>query len=199
MKALQDSNGVEAGIQIAYLSPDLLFSVEVLEFAEAKARTLLPEWLGRNCFDDDGPCVGKFYDILLRRLYMCVLQAPPHSSDAAPLPRGQPRPAVLAGRGSTPPPSPRFAPSATLFDPETEKRCYNHARSDLADTAALAAFKLWGRRPQAEQLLRIAIIVRHTQPKAEETMMFRGANGAEVAHDYSWIAQDRWMEPDVLD
>ncbi|KAF7362562.1 hypothetical protein MVEN_00604500 [Mycena venus] len=95
--ALNDRNNFDAEIQMAYLSPDLLFSVEVLESAEKRgldapdptgnsesliripgiARDLLINRLGAECFDDDGPCVGKFCDtgLLLTRPYMRVLQA----------------------------------------------------------------------------------------------------------------------------
>jgi hypothetical protein len=95
MKALEDKNNFDAEIQMAYLSPDLSFSVEVLEFAEVKglapsvrsllsisynsspARALLMDRLGADCFADDGPCVGKFCsaELLLTRPYMRVLQA----------------------------------------------------------------------------------------------------------------------------
>ncbi|KAJ7653641.1 hypothetical protein DFH06DRAFT_1093191 [Mycena polygramma] len=76
-KAREDKNNFDADIQMSYLSPDLFFSVEVLEFAEQRARDLLIDRLGANCFSDDGPCVGKFCDesLLPTRPYMRVLQA----------------------------------------------------------------------------------------------------------------------------
>ncbi|KAJ7618718.1 hypothetical protein FB45DRAFT_1063294 [Roridomyces roridus] len=73
-EAMKDKNNYDAEIQFAYLSPDLLFSIEVMESAEKRGRALLKSRLGANCFDDNGPCVGKFHDIVLTRPYMRVLQ-----------------------------------------------------------------------------------------------------------------------------
>ncbi|KAK7045140.1 hypothetical protein R3P38DRAFT_3433879 [Favolaschia claudopus] len=75
--AMKDRNNFDAEIQMAYLSPELSFSVEVLESAEKRARMLLKTRLGSNCFDDSGPCVGRFFDstLLITRPYMRILQA----------------------------------------------------------------------------------------------------------------------------
>ncbi|KAJ7509144.1 hypothetical protein B0H11DRAFT_1963979 [Mycena galericulata] len=249
MKALDDHNNVDADIQMAYLSPDLLFSVEVLEFAEKKARALLINHLGPDCFDDGGPCVGKFWEIVLTRPYMRVLQAlvrmcfetkqfekatntiiemmrlcPQDSLNQAfwlgpfLIRTGRHADALffcqvrleatknnsIPLRGGT-----VFrTPSPSLLTPETEERYSKYAASDMTHTAALAAFKLWGRCPQAAQLLRIAvrsnpailvkIIARRARP-VQGTLTSRMFNGQEEAHDYLWMAQDLWMEPDVWD
>ncbi|KAF7368590.1 hypothetical protein MVEN_00182800 [Mycena venus] len=80
------------------------------------------------------------------------------------------------------------APSDKLLPPETEE-------------------KLWGRSPQAAQLLRIAarvnpgilikIMARRARPT--EGKQHAPMNGPDEAHDYLWIAQDLWMVPDVWD
>ncbi|KAJ7087158.1 hypothetical protein C8R44DRAFT_687388 [Mycena epipterygia] len=251
MKALEDKNNFDAEIQMAFLSPDLLFSVEVLESAEARARALLIKHLGSDCFDDGGPCVGRFCDskILLTRPYMRVLQAlvrmcfetKQYEKGATtiiemmrlspgdnlsqrfwlgPLLIRRARPAdalffcqawlqaaansTALVRGGT-----VFQPpSQALLPPETEELYSKYAASHLTHTAALAAFKLWGRCPQAAQFLRIAvranpailvkIIARRPRP-TEGKMTGRMYNGLEEAHDYLWIAQDLWMESDVWD
>ncbi|KAJ7440939.1 hypothetical protein FB451DRAFT_1299348 [Mycena latifolia] len=74
--ALKDRNNFDADIQLVYLTSDLSLPVHLLECAEKRARDLLISRLGADCFDDNGPCVGKFGDsgLLLTRPYMRVLQ-----------------------------------------------------------------------------------------------------------------------------
>ncbi|KAJ6623261.1 hypothetical protein B0H10DRAFT_808582 [Mycena sp. CBHHK59/15] len=76
----------------------------------------------------------------------------------------------------------------------------------LLHTAALASFKLWGSCPQAAQYLRVAakanphiltkILGRRSQPDSLN-MSARGINSSEEAHDYLWLTQDLWMDPEV--
>ncbi|KAJ6454130.1 hypothetical protein C8R45DRAFT_944721 [Mycena sanguinolenta] len=85
------------------------------------------------------------------------------------------------------------APSDELLSPEIEEKYATTAPSTMAYTAALAAFKLWGRSPQTSQLLRIAvrtnpailakIIGRRTQP-TEAKNGPGDFNGPNEAHDY---------------
>ncbi|KAJ7730155.1 hypothetical protein B0H16DRAFT_1775244 [Mycena metata] len=237
--ALKDKNNFDAEIQMAYLSPDLLFSVEVLETSEKRARAVLIKRLGAKCFDDDGPCVGRFCDaeLLLTRPYMRVLQALVRIRTIIEMLRlcpgdnllqrwwlgpllirtGRPADALSFCQtwlqtfetGRTPirggtlfPP-----PSKKLLDAETEDRFARYAPCNMVYTAALAAFKLWGLCAQSAQFLRIAartnpailakIIARRAQPKEGNLTMQTERNGSEEAHDYLWMAQDLWMEPDV--
>ncbi|KAJ6620500.1 hypothetical protein B0H10DRAFT_2021817 [Mycena sp. CBHHK59/15] len=233
--ALEDKNNFDAEIQMAYLSPDLHFSVRVLEVSERRARALLKQHLGADCFDDDGPCVGQFGVILLTRPYMRVLQAlarmcyeTKQYEKAVPLCQrfwlgplllrvARPADALsfcqtwlhIGEVGGAPPPRGGTlfaAPSRTLLAPEHEERFARAAASDLAHTAALAAFRLWGPCAQAAQYLRIGVrtnpailvkvIGRRARPESGN-MNPRGFNGPEEAHDYLWIAQDLWEEPDV--
>ncbi|KAJ7689612.1 hypothetical protein B0H17DRAFT_1066332 [Mycena rosella] len=248
MIALKDKNNFDAEIKMAFLSPDLFFSVEVLESAEARARALLIQHLGADCFNDCGPCVGKFWDILLTRPYMRVLEAlvrmyfeTKQYGKAATtiiemlrlcpgdnmqqrawlgpllIRAGRPADALFfcqtwiqfAGKGTLIKGGTAFrAPSDKLLSPDSEEQYAQYPAGNLAHTAALAAFKLWGPCPQAAQLLRIAartnpailarIIGRRAQP-VEGKMTPRARNGPEDAHDYLWIAQDLWMEPAVWD
>ncbi|KAJ7902225.1 hypothetical protein B0H13DRAFT_1621620 [Mycena leptocephala] len=250
LTALEDRNNFDADIQLAYLIPDLWLSVQLLEFAEQRARTLLISRLGPDCFDDNGPCVGKFGDsaLLLTRPYMRVLQglirmcvdakqyekaictiietlrlnpidelyqrwwlAPllirtgrfadalffcqswiPHEMD-----RSVGRP--ISG-GTT-----FRAPSDKLLPPGTEEKYALRAPCEMMHTAALAAFRLWGRSPQTAQLLRIAarrnpgILARIMARRARPTdgKQHAAMNGPDVAHDYLWAVQDLWMAPDV--
>ncbi|KAJ6580004.1 hypothetical protein DFH09DRAFT_1260399 [Mycena vulgaris] len=96
------------------------------------------------------------------------------------------------------------APSNKLLPPETEENYAQRAPCGMMHSAALAAFRLWGRSPQAAQLLRIAAC---TNPGILAKIMARRArptegkkhamNGPDEAHDYLWTAQDLWMAPDV--
>ncbi|KAJ7153101.1 hypothetical protein C8R43DRAFT_1002904 [Mycena crocata] len=249
LKALEDMNNFDADIQMAYLSPDLDFSIEVLEFAEARARSLLMQRLGPNCFHDEGPCVGRFYEIILTRPYMRVLQAlgrmcfetKQYEKGANTLIEmlrlcpgdnlgqrfwlgpflirsGRVADALsfcqtwlngTVGGGTLVKGGTAFqAPSRALLTAEDEAKYVKYAACDLVHTAALAAFKLWGRCPQAAQFLRIAVrtnpnilvkvIGRRSWP-TEGVMTSRARNGPEDAHDYLWMAQDLWMESEVWD
>ncbi|KAJ6506845.1 hypothetical protein C8R45DRAFT_970713 [Mycena sanguinolenta] len=249
--ARKDGNNFDAEIQMAYLSPDLLFSIKVLESAEKRARTLLLNRLGKECFDDGGPCVGRFWDasLLPTRPYMRVLQAlvrmcfetkqyekgartiiemlrlsPGDNLNQrwwlAPMliRTGRFADALffcqlliqlsesggIPMRGGT-----TFKPpSDKLLNPETEAKYAKIAPCAMVHNAALAAFKLWGRSPQASQLLRIAartnpdilakIIGRRARP-TEGKVVAGDFNGPNEAHDYLWMAQDLWMTPDVWD
>ncbi|KAF8206808.1 hypothetical protein K438DRAFT_1816452 [Mycena galopus ATCC 62051] len=249
--AMEDRNNFDAEIQMAYLSPDLFFSVQVLEFAEKRARALLIDRLGTNCFDDQGPCVGKFWDdtLLPTRPYMRVLQAlvrmcyetKQYDKSArtiiemlrlcpgdnlnqrwwlAPLliRTGRFADALFfcqlwiqsIGIGTPVRGGTVFqAPSDKLLIPETEEKYGKIAPCAMAHNAALAAFKLWGRSPQASQFLRIAarsnpgilakVLGRVQRPTEGKLGAHTGFNGTDEAHDYLWVAQDLWMETDVWD
>jgi len=79
-------------------------------------------------------------------------------------------------------------------------------KADMAYTAALAAYKLWGDCELARQYLHIGaaknpfvlikILAKVDQPR-EPNSLPRSMNGPEDAHDYLWLAQDLWMAPDV--
>ncbi|KAJ7201991.1 hypothetical protein B0H12DRAFT_1162915 [Mycena haematopus] len=249
--AMKDRNNVDAEIQMAYLSPDLLFSVKVLESAEKRARALLLKRLGSDCFDDGGPSVGRFWDaaLLPTRPYMRVLQAlvrmcfetkqydkgvrtviemlrlcPGDNLNQrwwlAPMliRTGRFADALFfcqlwvqsAKSGTTPIRGGTVfkAPSDKLLIPETEETYATTAACGMVHNAALAAFKLWGRSPQASQLLRIAartnpgilakIVGRRARP-TQGKLTHSGFNGPDEAHDYLWVAQDLWMTPDVWD
>ncbi|KAF7341828.1 hypothetical protein MSAN_02038000 [Mycena sanguinolenta] len=252
--AMKDGNNFDAEIQMAYLSPDLLFSIEMLESAEKRARALLLNRLGEDCFDDGGPCVGRFWDasLLPTRPYMRVLQAlvrmcfetkqcEKGARTIIEMLRLSPGDNLnqrwwlgpmlirtgrfadalsfcqlwikLSGSSSIPIRGGTVfkPPSDKLLVPETEAKYAKIAPCAMVHNAALAAFKLWGRCPQASQLLRIAartnpdilakIIGRRARP-GEYRRVKVGAgdfNGPNEAHDYLWVAQDLWMAPDVWD
>ncbi|KAJ7925617.1 hypothetical protein B0H13DRAFT_2569451 [Mycena leptocephala] len=222
--ALNDRNNFDAAIQLARL--------------------------GADCFDDNGPCVGKFGDsvLLLTRPYMRVLQglvrmyfeAKQYEKAArtiietlrlnpsdelyqrwwlAPLLIRTGRfadalffcqlwihPDVDRSVGTPISGGTAFRePSDKLLPPETEEKYAQRAPCGMMYSAALAAFRLWGRSPQTAQLLRIAartnpgilakIIARRARPT--EGKQHAPMNGTDEAHDYLWTAQDLWMAPDV--
>ncbi|KAF5326334.1 hypothetical protein D9611_000725 [Ephemerocybe angulata] len=78
---------------------------------------------------------------------------------------------------------------------------------ELAYTAALASFKVFGDCPLSTQYLRMAskinphiilrIIGRVRQPNGLYEEEQRGMNGPEDAIDYLWLTQDLWMENSV--
>ncbi|KAJ7646016.1 hypothetical protein DFH06DRAFT_1270905 [Mycena polygramma] len=253
--ALKDRNNFDADIQLAHVTGDPSVSVQLLESTEARARALLISRLGADCFDDNGPCVGKFGDskLLLTRPYLRVLQglmrmyidakqyekATRTSIETlrlspldeifqrwwmAPLlirtgrfadalyfcqvwihceldRSGKGAGLATPIRGGT-----AFrAPSDKLLPPTTEEEYAQRAQCGMMHSAALAAFKLWGRSPQSAQLLRIAA---RTNPGILAKIMARRARptgakqhaplqGPDMAHDYLWIAQDLWEAPDV--
>ncbi|KAJ7880001.1 hypothetical protein B0H14DRAFT_2500435 [Mycena olivaceomarginata] len=252
--ALKDRNNFDADIQLAYLTSDPSLSVQLLECAEKRARALLISRLGADCFDDNGPCVGKYGDsgLLLTRPYMRVLQGlvrmcfdakqyekaartiietlrlgPSEALDQrwwlAPLliRTGRFADALFfcqlwihldvedsVGRpirGGT-----VFrAPSDKLLPPEMEEEYAQRAPTGMMHSAALAAFRLWGRSPQTAQLLRIAartnpdilarIMARRARPSSSHPLCkhHSSMNGPDEAYEYLWTAQDLWMAPDV--
>ncbi|KAJ7455452.1 hypothetical protein FB451DRAFT_1564897 [Mycena latifolia] len=245
--ALKDRNNFDADIQLAYLTSDLPLSVHLLECAEKRARDLLISRLGADCFDDNGPCVGKFGDsgLLLTRPYMRVLQGLVRMCFDAKQYEKATRTIIETLRLN---PSDELyqrwcgstevehsfdtpirggtsfrAPSDTLLPPETEEKYAQRAPCGMMHSAALAAFRLWGRSPQASQLLRIAartnpgILAKIMARRARPSKLFPspllyphtdyGAiaagkqhapmNGPDDAHDYLWTTQDLWMAPDV--
>jgi hypothetical protein len=64
------------------------------------------------------------------------------------------------------------APSDKLLPPEMEEEYAQRAPTGMMHSAALAAFRLWGRSPQAAQLLRIAA---RTNPDILARIMARRA------------------------
>ncbi|KAL4065599.1 hypothetical protein V8B97DRAFT_1919737 [Scleroderma yunnanense] len=73
-KAMEDENNLDAFIQSAFLH-HLPEAVKVLEQAEEKGREALKCRLGRDCFDDGSKSVGHFYELIVTRPYIRVLQA----------------------------------------------------------------------------------------------------------------------------
>ncbi|KAL4072080.1 hypothetical protein J3A83DRAFT_4390475 [Scleroderma citrinum] len=73
-KAMEDENNLDAFIQFAFLH-HLPEAVKVLEQAEEKGREALKCRLGRDCFDDGSKSVGHFYELIVTRPYIRVLQA----------------------------------------------------------------------------------------------------------------------------
>ncbi|KAF5329336.1 hypothetical protein D9619_009278 [Psilocybe cf. subviscida] len=76
----------------------------------------------------------------------------------------------------------------------------------LPHTGALAAFKLWGDCSDSRAYLEFAVkctphillkVLGRVKKPETLNMMPRSQNGPEEAHDYLWLAQDMWMEPDV--
>ncbi|KAJ7646024.1 hypothetical protein DFH06DRAFT_1424747 [Mycena polygramma] len=239
--ALKDRNNFDADIELAYCIPDLPLAVKLLECTEERARALLISRLGPDCFDDNGPCVGKFGDskLLLTRPYLRVLQGLMRMCMNAKQYEKAARTAIETLRLSpideiyqrwwTAPlliRTGRFAdalffcqvwihceldrsgdglrtpirggtvfraPSDKLLPPETEERYARREPCGMMHSAALAAFRLWGRSPQTAQLLCIAA---RTNPGIFASIMARRAQPNE-ANDYLWIAQDLWMAPDV--
>ncbi|KAJ7203297.1 hypothetical protein GGX14DRAFT_535918 [Mycena pura] len=74
LRAIKDEQNLDAWIQMAFMC-DRNKAVEILEMAESTGRMLMQTTLGSDAFADDGPHVGKFWDILAARPYMRVLQA----------------------------------------------------------------------------------------------------------------------------
>ncbi|KAJ7769866.1 hypothetical protein B0H16DRAFT_1365255 [Mycena metata] len=246
--ALKDPNNFDAYIQLALqVAPAL--SVQLLEVAEKRARDLLISRLGPDCFDDNGPCVGKFGDsgLLLTRPYMrvldslvrmcfyaeqyekgvdtCIETLRLNPIDELYQRRWLPSLLIRTGRfadalffcqvwmrhdtdrGSSSPirgGTAFRAPDDKLLWPEVEKYA-TRAAVDMIYSAALAAFKLWGRSPLAAQLLRMAarknpgvlanIMARRTRPTDGKRHSPLG--DADIAHEYLWVAQDLWMAPEV--
>ncbi|KAJ7769805.1 hypothetical protein B0H16DRAFT_1516473 [Mycena metata] len=234
--ALKDPNNFDAYIQLALqVAPAL--SVQLLEVAEKRARDLLISRLGPDCFDDNGPCVGRFGDsgLLLTRPYMRVLgglvrmcfHAEQYEKGVNtcietlrlnPIDELYQRwwlPSLLIRTG-------RFADalffcqvwihhddngsdSSPIRGGHRMEEEYARADCDMIHSAALAAFRLWGRSPQTAQLLRIAarnnpsvlanILARRTRPT--DGKRHAPMAGADMAHDYLWIAQDLWTAPEV--
>ncbi|KAL0945608.1 hypothetical protein HGRIS_014763 [Hohenbuehelia grisea] len=116
---------------------------------------------------------------------------------------GSARGGAIPTRGGTAFPS--TPPEKKLFDSEEERG------ADMMDgthlyTMALAAFKLWGDSAEACQFLSMAaranphILIRILGKVTRPTSLNgqpRQMNGPEEAHDYLWLAQDLWEEPDV--
>lgn len=117
-------------------------------------------------------------------------------------------------------------PSYEPLSAEREKELSPWTKANLALTAALASFKLFGDCPASRQYLRIGaklnptvmikILARRPPPgqrifykvstdrtnnrvlwTGDLNMNPRQMNGPEDAHDYLWLTQDLWMEPDV--
>ncbi|RDB23903.1 hypothetical protein Hypma_009261 [Hypsizygus marmoreus] len=98
------------------------------------------------------------------------------------------------------------APTKELLPLEREKLLSEWGEGSLLHTAALASFKLWGDCPQSRQYLKMAAsaqpnillkVLGLVSRPANLNMDPRSLNGPEEAHDYLWLTQDLWMEPDV--
>ncbi|KAK0451220.1 uncharacterized protein EV420DRAFT_1561559, partial [Desarmillaria tabescens] len=75
LRAIQDHNNLDAFIELSFLMPDSESRLDVLATAAKEGQRLLKSRLGPNCFDDNGPYAGRFWEILDTRPYMRVLQA----------------------------------------------------------------------------------------------------------------------------
>ncbi|KDR77979.1 hypothetical protein GALMADRAFT_1295800 [Galerina marginata CBS 339.88] len=98
------------------------------------------------------------------------------------------------------------APSRSLLSASQAREQSRFAIANMMHDAALASFRLFGDCPQSRQFLKIAayvqpiiftkILTRASRPEKLD-MHPRPDNGPEDAHDYLWLTQDLWMEPDV--
>ncbi|KAH9844021.1 uncharacterized protein C8Q71DRAFT_25127 [Rhodofomes roseus] len=99
------------------------------------------------------------------------------------------------------------APSSDPIPQADYQRLLDHCDGELLYTAALAAFKVWGADSQlARQYLRLGaknnpailmrILGRVSRPSGLNNLP-RSPNGPEYAHDYCWLTQNLWEEPDV--
>ncbi|KAK0479903.1 hypothetical protein EDD18DRAFT_1111601 [Armillaria luteobubalina] len=75
LKAIEDHNNLDAFVEMSFLMPDWESRLDVLSIAAENGKKLLKARLGPNCFDDSGPYVGGFWEILDTRPYMRVLEA----------------------------------------------------------------------------------------------------------------------------
>jgi len=98
------------------------------------------------------------------------------------------------------------APSKDLVDANDEKDLAKYGEGSLLHTAALASFKLFGDCPQSRQFLKMAAqaqpyvllkVLASVSRPLNLNMDPRSMNGPEEAHDYLWLTQDLWMEPEV--
>ncbi|KAE9397723.1 hypothetical protein BT96DRAFT_822920 [Gymnopus androsaceus JB14] len=74
-KAMQDKNNVDIYVSYAFVQPSYRQGLEVLMEGKLRGERSLESRYGPDTFKDDGPFVGRFYEVMDTRPYMRVLQA----------------------------------------------------------------------------------------------------------------------------
>ncbi|KZT72635.1 hypothetical protein DAEQUDRAFT_804751 [Daedalea quercina L-15889] len=226
LKAMKDPNNLDADIQFCFLQPNLGMSMQVLEAAEQKGVGIIQtrpymrvlQTMVRIAFEKGD--YNKSANTMIEMLRLCpgdnmgqrswhgsvLLQAGRHK-EALSFAQAWLQPETR--RTGAPPPRGGCAFDAPSPDPIPQAEYQSmseYCDAELLYTGALAAFKIWG--PEgllARQYLRLGtksnptilmrILGKVTRPHSLNNMP-RSLNGTEEAHDYCWLTQNLWEEPD---